>query len=139
MWTITKIYNRTCDIIRGHICMYHLIVIIITVLRLFFLCTIATFIEMDVILSFVVIFRWFWEFSNYMIYISAYKTFARWELSLLYSQITSRASFLIILSYLIFLKYFPVGSETPQKVHYTWTGFDLSLFLPEPELMSRFK
>ena len=44
------------------------------------------------------------------------------------------------LSFIIFFKHFSAEwLLPPQKVYFVWTRFDISWFLPEPELMSRFK
>ena len=102
MWIFTKISTKTFVITRHmcHRCVYLLIFIIISVIGLFLWCTITPFIETDGILSF---FCYIWMvlvFRNYIIHRSASKTFARWTLSLLHVRITSRAIFLLILSYI---------------------------------------
>ena len=136
LWTITEISTRTFSITRQmyHRCIHILIMIVSTVLGLFFGCTITPFIETDFLSSFVVIFRWFRAVNNYMILRSASKTFAMWVFSSLYVRITSRASVILIFSLLFLIS---IGWEPPQKNNFTWTRFDLSLFLSE--LLSRFK
>ena len=85
-----------------------------------------------------VIFWWFRTFINYIIYRSASKTFTRCMFSSLSVQINSRESFYLIMSFsLIFL--LAELLLPPQKVHFVWTIFSLYLFIPHPELLSRFK
>ena len=57
------------------------------------------FIETGGILAFLVIFRWFWAFRKYMIYLSLLKTLMRCIFSSVFSQITSCVRFSLILSY----------------------------------------
>ena len=138
--TITKISTITFFNNRHmcHRCIYILIVIIITVLGLFLICTITPFIKREITLLFVIIFRWFWEFINKMIYRSTSKTFARWAFSVCLPK--SPAARYFPSYFLIFSKYFSVGwLVPPQKVHFVWTRFALYLFLPDRELLSIFK
>ena len=73
-----------------------------------------------------------------MIYISTSKTCARCTFSPLFVLNTIHMRFSIILSYP--LKHFSAEwLAPPQKVHCVWTRFAISLFLPELELLPRFK
>ena len=83
----------------------------------------------------------FGGFGNFAIRWSAYPHLKHFQgvcsLCLLSEALAARA---FSFSCLILLKHF---SEewlvTPQKVHFVWTVFDLSLFIPKPDLLSRFR
>ena len=140
MKTATKISNRTFFIAIHvcHICIYLLVIIIVLVLAFSLRCTITTLTETELFSSFRVIFRWFWIFGNKVIFRSTSKTFARFKFSQFFSQITIRTSFFLIL-FCPFEKKTAEWLVPPQKGHFFWTIFYLSLFLPEPELLSSFK
>ena len=128
--TCTKISTRSFFINR-HSChkyIYILIVIIITVLESFFRCTISTFVETDLIFSFLVHFRWLQTFRNQMIHISESKTFVRCTFILFFSLINSRTTFLLLLSYSSICFCRIVSTSTNSE--FFWPRFDLSLYLP---------
>ena len=98
---ITKI-STISFVITGrmfHICIYLLVVIIITFLGLFLQCTITPFVETDVLSLFAVIFRWFLAFINKMINRSVSFKKLRLAFISLSVQITSYAIFFLIFSY----------------------------------------
>ena len=98
-------------------------------------CTITYFIKMYLLLPFLILFRWLQKFLNYVIFRSTYKTFPGRTFRTPVVRITSHTSFLLFLS--DSFEFFPAEWLTPpQKVHLIWTGFSLSLFLPQPELIS---
>ena len=73
-----------------------------------------------------------------MIYISTSKTCARCTFSPLFVLNTIHMRFSIILSYPL-KHFYAEWLAPPQKEHCVWTRFAISLFLPELELLPRFK
>ena len=140
MRTVTKISTRSFAITRHlcHICIYIFIVIIITVLGFFLLCTITTFVETDLIFPFIVIFRCFYIFNNQIIYRSASKIIFEVYVQFVVCTNHHRQE---LFPY-PFLSLFNISCRivsTSKKSVFCLNKIWYLIFLPEPELLSIFR
>ena len=113
-------------------------IFLVTVIFTIVACTISFLIKTYLLSLLIILFWWLWKFCNKVIFKSTSKTFMRCTLCTSVIQITSRTRFYF--SCLILLKHFSEEWITPpQKVNFVWTVSSLSLFLPQTDLLSRFK
>ena len=136
LWTVTKCFTRTFVIARHmcYRCLYPLVTVIFAVVA----CTITFFIKTYLLSLFLVIFLWLWKFHNQVIFISTSKSFPRRTFCLSIAWSINCTRFFLFLSY-HFGFFSAEWFVSPQNVYFFWTAYVPSLFLPKPELLSRFR
>ena len=138
--TVSKIYTRTFVIIRHlcHRCIYLLLIIIITFITFFYDAWLLLSLKRTCFCCFSLSLGGLghlsirWSSYLYLKHLWGVRSVRRFS--------ESSAAQYFYFYFLIVLEHFSVEwLAPPQKVYFVWKRFSLSLFLPEPELMSRFK
>ena len=136
MQTVTILFTWTFVIAR-HVCHRYLYLLVIVVFAVV-ACTITFIIKAYLLLPFLIIFWWLGTFCDHVIFRSTSKLFPRRTFHMSIGWNINRASFFLFLSY-PFDFFFCRVIITSTKCALCLNIFYPSLFLPQPELLSRFR